>query len=282
VELWPRFLEISGNASPIYMASMQAREDGAVYRTQRQTEILRLLQLRGACSISDLAERLSVSDETIRRTVKPLVSEGLLAKVHGGITLPDAGRELPFQKRMHDNSEAKRRIAERVAGLVSNGDTLILDCGSTTAFVARALSQHSGLTVVTNSAEIARTLAPNDSNRVFMAGGELRSDDTAALGPEALSFARQFRVRHAILSIGAMELDGSLMVYHLAEAEFSRAVIDQAEQVIVAADASKFGRPSLVRICGPERVDVLVTDVAPPADLADALTGAGAQIELAG
>ncbi len=60
--------------------------------------------------------------------------------MQGGITLPDAGRELPFQKRMHDNSEAKRRIAERVAGLVSNGDTLILDCGSTTAFVARALS----------------------------------------------------------------------------------------------------------------------------------------------
>ncbi|WP_436644182.1 DeoR/GlpR family DNA-binding transcription regulator [Microbaculum sp. FT89] len=252
-----------------------------MHRTQRQTEILRLVQLRGACSIGDLAERLEVSDETIRRTVKPLVSEGLLAKVHGGITLPDAGREPPFQNRMLENAEAKRRIAERVASLVSNGDSLMLDCGSTTAFVARALSQHSGLTVVTNSAEIARTLATNTSNRVFMAGGELRSDDTAALGPEALTFARQFRVRHAILSIGAMEIDGSLMVYHLAEAEFSRSVIDQAEQVIVAADASKFGRPSLVRICGPERMDVLVTDRRPPAALADSLTAAGARIEVA-
>ncbi len=253
-----------------------------MYRTQRQSEILRLVQLRGACSIGDLAERLNVSDETIRRTVKPLVLEGLLAKVHGGITLPDAGREPPFQSRMLDNAEAKRRIAERVARLVSNGDTLMLDCGSTTAFVARALSQHKGLTVVTNSAEIARTLATNASNRVYMAGGELRSDDTAALGPEALSFVRQFRVTHAILSIGAMELDGSLMVYHLAEAEFSRAVIDQAEEVIVAADASKFGRPSLVRICGAERVDLLVTDRAPPVALADALTTAGARIEIAG
>jgi len=252
-----------------------------VYRTQRQTEIMRLVQLRGACSIGELADRLSVSDETIRRTVKPLVSQGLLSKVHGGITLPDTHSEPPFQKRILENAEAKRRIAERVAGLVPNGDTLMLDCGSTTAFVARALSQHSGLTVVTNSAEIARTLAPNDSNRVFMAGGELRSDDTAALGPEALSFARQFRVRHAILSIGAMGLDGSLMVYHLAEAEFSRSVIDQAEQVIVAADASKFGRQSLVRICGPERIDTLVTDHPPPADLAEALEAAGVTIEYA-
>jgi len=252
-----------------------------VYRTRRQSEIMRLVQLRGACSIGDLAERLEVSDETIRRTIKPLVSEGLLSKVHGGITLPDSGREPPFQKRMLDNAEAKRRIAEHVAGRVQNGDTLILDCGSTTAFVARALSQHTGLTVVTNSAEIARTLATNSSNRVFMAGGELRSDDTAALGPEALKFVRQFRVQHAILSIGAMQLDGALMVYHLAEAEFSRAVIDQAEQVMVAADASKFGRPSLVRICGPERVDVLVTDSDPPADLAGAFELAGARIEVA-
>jgi DeoR family transcriptional regulator, glycerol-3-phosphate regulon repressor len=252
-----------------------------VYRTQRQSEILKLVQLQGACSIGELAERLDVSDETIRRTVKPLVSEGLLAKVHGGITLPDPLREPPFQNRMLENAGAKRRIAERVARLIANGDTLMLDCGSTTAFVARALSQHTGLTVVTNSAEIARTLATNASNRVFMAGGELRSDDTAALGPEALSFVRQFRVRHAILSIGAMGLDGSLVVYHLAEAEFSRAVIDHAEQVIVAADASKFGRSSLVRICGPERVDTLVTDRAPPPELEAALAEAGVEIALA-
>ncbi|MEJ8573640.1 DeoR/GlpR family DNA-binding transcription regulator [Microbaculum marinum] len=252
-----------------------------MYRTQRQSEIMRLVRLRGACSIGELADRLSVSDETIRRTVKPLVSEGVLAKVHGGIRLPDSHSEPPFQKRMLDNANAKQRIAERVAAMISNGDTLMLDCGSTTAFVARALSQHSGLTVVTNSAEIARTLAPNNSNRVFMAGGELRSDDTAALGPEALAFASQFRVRHAILSIGAMGLDGSLMVYHLAEAEFSRAVINQAEQVIVAADASKFGRPSLVRICGPERIDTLVTDREPPGELAATLRDAGAKIELA-
>lgn len=253
-----------------------------MHRTRRQSEILRLVQLSGACTIGELAERLAVSDETIRRTVKPLVSQGLLAKVHGGITLPDALGEPPFQKRMLERAEAKRLIAEAVADRVANGDTVMLDCGSTTAFVARALSRHSGLTVITNSAEIARTLSTNASNRVFMAGGELRSDDTAALGPEALAFVRQFRVRHAILSIGAMGLDGALMVYHLAEAEFSRAVIDQAEQVTVAADAAKFGRPSLVRICGPERVDMLVTDRSPPPELGAALAAAGVAIEIAG
>lgn len=250
-------------------------------RTRRQSEILRLVRLRGACTIGDLARRLSVSDETIRRTVKPLVSDGLLARVHGGITLPEAGHEPPFHRRMQGNTEAKQRIAERVAARISNGDSLMLDCGSTTAFVARALSQHSGLTVVTNSAEIARTLSTNASNKVFMAGGELRSDDTAALGQEALSFVRRFHVRHAILSIGALALDGTLMVYHLAEAEFSRAIMEQAEHIIVAADASKFGRPSLVRICGPDAVDLLVTDQAPPADLARALDHAGVQTEIA-
>lgn len=250
-------------------------------RTQRQTDILRLVQLQRACTISELAERLQVSDETIRRNVRPLVTQGLIAKVHGGITLPDGIHEPPFNKRMMENTAAKQRIAAKVASLVADGDTLMLDCGSTTAFVARALSQHAGLTVVTNSAEIARTLATNGSNRVFMAGGELRSDDTASLGAEALAFVRQFHVRHAILSIGALGFDGGLMVYHLAEAEFSRAVMGQAESVIVAADASKFGKHSLVRICGPERIDVLVSDQPPPDPLDGALAANDVRIELA-
>lgn len=250
-------------------------------RTQRQTDILRLVQLQGACSIGELAEKLNVSDETIRRTIRPLVARGLVSKVHGGITLPDGLGEPPFHKRMMENTAAKQRIAERVAATVTDGDTIMLDCGSTTAFVARALSQHGGLTVVTNSAEIARTLATNASNKVFMAGGQLRSDDTAALGAEALAFVRQFRVRHAILSLGGLGADGSLMVYHLAEAEFSRAVIGQAEHVIVAADASKFARPSLVRICGPEKMDMLVTDAPPPPALARALAENDVTVEIA-
>ena len=252
-----------------------------MFQSKRQSEILQAVRLSGSCSIGELAERFEVSGETIRRNIKPLVTQGLVRRVHGGVTLPERLQEPPFQKRMQENSAEKQRIARRVAEQIDNGDTLILDCGSTTTYVARALSQHRSLVVVTNSAEIARTLATNDSNKVFMAGGELRSDDTASLGPEALAFVGQFQVRHAILSLGAIDAEGNMMVYHLSEAEFSRAVMERAENVIVAVDHSKFGRSGLVRICEPGRVDSLVTDEPPPEPLRGKLEAAEVEILLA-
>ena len=252
-----------------------------IYPTRRQSEILSAVRLRQACSIGELAESLGVSEETIRRNVKPLAAQGLVRRVHGGIILPETFQEPPFQRRMQANNAAKQRIARRVASLVQNGDSVMLDCGSTTTFVAQALAGHSELIAVTNSAEIARTLAAKSSNRVFMAGGELRSDDTASLSASALDFVRQFEVQHAILSIGALDRTGDLMVYHLAEAEFSRAVMARAKQVIVAADCSKFGRKGLVKICDPNRIDILVTDAAPPPHLAGRLAEAGVEVLLA-
>lgn len=233
---------------------------GRMYATRRQSEILKTVQSKGTCSIAELAQALGVSGETIRRNLKPLSDQGLVLRLHGGVALPDSLHEAPFPKRMHENAEAKHRIAEIVAEEIQDGDTLILDCGSTTAFIARALRGRKNLVAVTNSAEIARTLATNETNRVFMAGGELRSDDTASLGTSSLDFVRQFQVRHAVLSVGGVATDGSLMVFHPEEAEFSRVVMGCAENVIVAADHSKFLGQGLVRICGAERINMLVTD----------------------
>ena len=122
----------------------------------RQSKILKLVRQQGSCTVVELSERLEVSDETIRRNVKPLVSEGLVIKVHGGIILPHRFEESPIQRRMLDNREAKERIAALVAQQVQDGDSLVLDTGSTTIYVARALSGHSNLVVVTNSTRIAR------------------------------------------------------------------------------------------------------------------------------
>lgn len=231
-----------------------------MYTSRRQNDILKTVQTLGSCTIGELARSLEVSEETIRRNLKPLSEQGLVRRVHGGVTLLDSLHEATFQKRLQENAETKQRIAEVVAGEIQDGDTLILDCGSTTAFVARAIRQRNNLIVVTNSAEIARTLATNDSNRVFMAGGEIRSDDTASLGPTALNYVRQFQVRHVVLSAGGIAADGSLMVFHPEEAEFSRAIIGCAENVIVAADHTKFSGNGLVKVCGPSDVDVLITD----------------------
>lgn len=248
----------------------------------RQSDILKYVRQRGSCTIVELAERLQVSDETIRRNVKPLVSEGLVLKVHGGIVLPHQFRESPIQRRMLENRESKERIAAHVATHVQDGDSLVLDVGSTTLCVAQALRERSSLVVVTNSTQIAGILAAGTDNRVFMAGGELRSHDAAAFGSEAVDFVRRFRVRHAILSVGGVSATQGFMYHYLSEAEFSRAAKAQAERCTVVADSSKLDRVALAQLCPLEGVDVLVTEAYPRPSLARALDAAGVEIEVAG
>jgi DeoR family glycerol-3-phosphate regulon repressor len=243
-----------------------------------QSEILDAVRLRGACRIGDLARELNVSDETIRRHVKPLVERGLVLRVHGGIVLPGEEQEPPFQRRMLENQHAKRRIAAVVASRIHDGDSLMMDTGSTTAYVALALRDHKSLLVVTNCLEIARTLATRNGNRVYMTGGELRSDDGAAFGPAAISFVRQFEVQYAILSIGAVSETSGFMDYHLCEGEFSRAVMAQGERTLVVADDSKFGRRAPIKVCDPDQVDALITNAEPPARLRTRLSEAGVDI----
>ena len=249
--------------------------------TNRSAEILRLVRLHGTCRVNDLAEQLDVSDETIRRNIKPLVKRGLVLKVHGGIMLPDRLDERPFEHRLHEKPDAKERIGECTARLINNGDSLMLDGGATTAYVARALTAHRDLQVVTNSVEIGRTLVPHGRNCVHMAGGELRPDDLATFGATAVGFVRDFHVRHAILSISAIN-EWGFMDQHACDSEFARAVIAQAERVIVVADHGKFGRDGFVKVCDLSGVDIVVTDAEPPASLAKQLASAEVDIVVPG
>ncbi|MGF6757068.1 DeoR/GlpR family DNA-binding transcription regulator [Paraburkholderia sp. GAS42] len=249
-----------------------------MFPTQRQAEIMRIVRSQQTCTITGLASLFDVSDETVRRTIKPLISDGLLVKVHGGIMLPEHLDEPPFQRRMQENREGKQIIAARIGDLIEDGDSLILDSGTTCVHIAQALSAHSRLTVVTNSAEIARTLAPRNENRVFMTGGELRPDDASAFGENVLTFIRQFHVRYAIVSVTAIDNHGRLMDSLPWDAAFAQAAFAQAEQRVVAADHAKFGHSALVRAFNPDELDLLVTDAALPPEPAEAFSAAGLKV----
>jgi len=232
--------------------------------SRHEAEIFRLATLRGSCSITELAERLGVSDETVRRHIRPLVDRGQVEKVHGGIVLPDRLKEAPMERRMGENRAAKQAIARAVSEMIEDGDTLMLDTGSTTAYVAVALSGKQGLHVVTNSTEIGRILARQGTNTVYLVGGEVGSDQLATFGPQAIDFVRRFNVRHAILSIGGINAENELLNFGLDEADFSRAVIRQAASVNIVADYTKFSRHALVKVCDVEDIDTFITDRAPP------------------
>jgi len=246
---------------------------------KRQNEILAAVKSSGACSIVELATQLKVSDETIRRNVKPLVRDGLIEKVHGGIVLnQNLEPEPPFERRMNKQIEEKKLISTLLTDIIKDGDSIMLDTGSTTAYVARALGERHNLSVVTNCTEIARTLARGPTNRVHICGGALRPDDWATFGSSAISFVRQFHVSYAILSIGGVTDSGEFMDYHLEEAEFSRAVIQQAHKSIVVADHTKFGSRNFAKVCDFEQIDMIVSDRQPPGNIMTLLDEAGVEV----
>lgn len=249
--------------------------------SKRHGEILRLLQEEGTVSIASLADRLGVSLETVRRDVRPLSDQGAVVKMHGAIGLPALTGEAPFERRMRENAGAKRAIARHVAATIRDGDSVMFDTGTTTSYLARELLGHRRLTVVTNSSDIARTLATVNGNKVYMAGGELRSDNGAAFGVSAIEFVSRFSVAHAVVSVGAVDVVDGIMDFDLEEAEFARAVLSRGQRAVAVTDRSKFGKRGLVQVCGFAGLDELVTDGLPPADIAAALEDASARIVVA-
>ncbi|RTM03247.1 MAG: DeoR/GlpR transcriptional regulator [Hyphomicrobiales bacterium] len=249
--------------------------------SKRHGEILRLLGEEGTITIASLAERLGVSQETVRRDVKPLADDGSVLKMHGAVGLASMVGEAPFERRMRENAEAKRLIARMVAATIRDGEAIMLDTGTTTSFLARELLGHRRLTVVTNSSDIARTLATVNGNKVYMAGGELRSDSGAAFGISAIEFVSRFSVDHAVISIGAVDAAAGLTDYELEEAEFARMVLSRGQRSLVVTDHTKFGRQGLVRVCGFDGFSELATDRPPPPEIAAALSQGGARLTIA-
>jgi DeoR family glycerol-3-phosphate regulon repressor len=254
----------------------------AAKHSKRHAEILRLVGEEGTITIADLASRLDVSLETVRRDVKPLTRDGSVLKMHGAVGLPSFVGEAPFERRMRENADAKRAIARVLAATIRDGESVMLDTGTTTSFLARELIGHRRLTVVTNSSDIARTLATVNGNKVYMAGGELRSDSGAAFGMSAIEFVNRFSVTHSVVTTGAIDALRGVMDYDLDEAEFARTVLTRGARRVVLTDHAKFGRQGLVKVCGFDGFDEIVTDRTPPTDITAALQDAGVRLTVAG
>lgn len=246
----------------------------ATRSNHREQEILKELRLAGgSCRVGYLAQRLGVSDETVRRNIKALQEKSQVRKVHGGVLLAEdlTLTEQPFQARMDVNAEAKRQIAGRLAQIIEDGDSLFLDIGSTSAYAARALNNHRNLYVVTNSLTVASTLAARNGNRVFFAGGELRGHDGGAFGQDAIGFIRRFNVQYAVFSAGAINCEVGVMLHDINEADLLAQAMPRAQTRILLADSSKFGIRAPIAINDAASIDILITETAPPDAVIDML-----------
>lgn len=249
------------------------------HRTHELLEVLR--ENGGSCRTAELAGLLNVSEETVRRNIKHLTKEGVVIKVHGGVLLANRNEEPTFGERMEVNLPAKQAMAKCVAGMIEDGASMFIDNSSTTTFVADALRVHNNLFVITNSIRVAERLTAHNKNRVFFSGGELRETDGGSYGASALNFIKSFNPDFAILSAAAVNSENGFMSTDLSETEFARVYIDQANASIVVADHSKIGQNGPIVFADTTKIDVLVTDLPPPAKFKAAAKTVGLKIIIA-
>jgi DeoR family glycerol-3-phosphate regulon repressor len=245
----------------------------------RQLRIIDLVRTQGKVTVDELVRKFSSSAETIRRDLTLLSANGKIKKVHGGaVPLRDYG-EGAFAQRIRQNAAAKRLIADKARHLVSPGDCLFIDTGSTTLAMAEALGEIDGLTVVTNSTAIARVISStNASACIYLLGGAYNEDNRQTCGAMALNQLNGFHGNLAMVTVAAVSADAGLMDYSFDEAAIASAMIARSDRVIALVDASKFDRVAPFVVASFEQVDTLVSDRAPPGALAERLRQAAVEV----
>lgn len=229
----------------------------------RQRAILDAVRRQVTISVDELAQQLAVTPQTVRRDVKQMEEAKLLARYHGGVGLPSSVENIDYSQRQVMNIEAKRRIALAVAERVRSGSSLLINIGTTTEEVARALTHHSGLHVVTNNLNVAAIMAGQADCEVIVAGGVVRGRDRGIVGEATVDFIRQFRVDIGIIGISSIEPDGTLRDFDSREVKVAQAIIEQSREVWLVADQDKFGRQALVRLAHLSQIDKLFCDAEP-------------------
>ena len=231
----------------------------------RLLQLVAYVQARGSVTVEQLAETLGVTLQTVRRDVQKLADDGLLARFHGGVRVPSSTTEnIAHMQRENLNAEGKSRIARNIADAVPNDCSLILNIGTTTEAVSRALMGHTGLRVITNNLNVASILSGNAKCEVIVVGGVVRGHDRGIVGEAAADFIRQFKVDIAVMGISGIESDGTLRDYDYREVKVSQSIIAHAREVWMAADHSKFNRPAMVEVAKLTQIDRLFTDIQPP------------------
>jgi DeoR family glycerol-3-phosphate regulon repressor len=249
----------------------------------RQTQLIEIVRAQGAASIEELARRFDVTLQTVRRDVNLLAQTGLLARFHGGVRPAETStiENIAYQQRQGLHADGKQRIAAAVANAVPNGCSLIINIGTTTEAIARALLRHRGLRVLTNNLHVAEILSGNPDCEVIITGGVVRPRDRGIVGEATVDFIRQFKVDIGLIGISGIEADGTLRDYDFREVRVAQAIIEHSREVWLAADSSKFKRQAMVELAHISQIDRFFTDAPPQPPLARVLVEAGVRCEVA-
>ena len=256
------------------------REHPVVHNHERRGRLIDFIRSRGFAALDDLVRELGVSESTIRRDLDALEEQGAARRTHGGV-LYSGGlpRLAEFDERQPFHWAAKRAIAARAALAIDDGETVLLDGGTTTYEVARLLVGRS-LQVVTNSLPVANLFASEARTDLVLLGGYVSPRTGVCLGPYANELLGRLHVTTTVLSAAGIAEEG-LFNSHLLLAETEQAMLRAAGRTIVVADSSKFGRKSLTLVSGLDAVDLVVSDSGLSESWRAFVTAAGAELAIA-
>ena len=244
----------------------------------RRNQIVELLNQQQMVKNADLMERFGISIETVRRDLAFLEAQGILERVYGGAVKKTYRSTEPiYTSREKENEAEKRAIAREAAKLIAPDDTVFLDLGTTVLFLAEEIGMEQKMTVFTNALRTAVVLSEKPGCQVMIPGGMLRSHELAVSGSLAEENMRRFNVDKAFIG-GAGVTENGITDFHIGEAGLRRQVIENARQVIVLADYSKFGIRAVSNVCGLKDVDVLITDEKAPAQMLELLEKNGVTV----
>ncbi|MEV7565535.1 DeoR/GlpR family DNA-binding transcription regulator [Streptomyces tanashiensis] len=261
---------------------------------ERWNTLLELLAASGKLEVEEAATALDVSAATIRRDLDELAEQQLLVRTRGGAVVHGVSYELPLRYKSTRHAPEKRRIAEAVADLVAPGEVVGLNGGTTTTEVARALalrfasgraeapgaavSAGPALTVVTNALNIAGELAVRPQIKIVTTGGVARPQTYELVGPLTVGVLNEVVLDVVVLGVDGVDAELGVMAHQEDEASISRLFAERASRVVVVTDSSKMGRRAFARICGLDRIDLLVTDTGIAQETVAQLTEAGVKV----
>jgi DeoR/GlpR family transcriptional regulator of sugar metabolism len=244
---------------------------------QRRQEILRAVR-GGTAHVSDLAESFGVSEMTVRRDLHALASDGKLERVHGGAMQYE--REPGFSQIEVERFDVKDRLGAAAAALVEDGQTVMIDIGTSTLQMARHLHGRK-VTVVTTNLAVVEELLPDPDIELVLPGGIVRRNYRSLVGVLAEDSLRQIKSDILFLGTSGVDLEIGVWDTTMVEVPIKRLMIAGAAEVVLIADAAKFSMTGMVRICGPESISHIVTDAPLPASARSAVDAAGIEVTVA-
>ncbi|MGB6686649.1 MAG: transcriptional repressor AgaR [Terracidiphilus sp.] len=228
---------------------------------ERRTQILQIVRSAGRVRVNALARRFNTSAVTIRNDLNELQQRGLVLRSHGGAVLPDKIlRESPVHERLKAYSDEKRRIGAMAASMIHDGDTIILDSGTTTLEIARQIKRKQALQIITNGVNIAAELLDARDAQLFIVGGTVRGESASICGRFTEEMFDQFSADKLFLSGAGCDLDFGVSGANLEETMVNRAMLRISREIILVADSSKFSKRSMTRIAPFAEIDTVISD----------------------